>query len=472
MKFYRINTELFVIPIGCKYIVYSPCRGAMLTMNAAGINVMKSLDGQKIGIDQHKEFIQQLIEVGIVTEQDKFVGVKANVDQAVTGCSRPEVSPTSTTEFLPMDVTILPTYDCNLRCVYCYSSGGERKTVIDVRIATAAIDYCAQNAARSERRTLEIMFHGGGEPTIGWDILTKSVTYARSLAQKWDLSLRTGIVTNGVFNDSKRKWIGRNISSIAISLDGPENVQNQQRPLANGAGTFHRVQRTLAGFDKDNVKYWVRSTVTKASVHTMGEFVRRMAKYRGLMGINFEPLVFNRRCRETKVQKADPKAFIKMFREAREIGNKLGIDVQYSGASLRLPPIRRFCGASRPNFIITPEGYVTSCPEVTDTAHPYSETFIYGQYDKQRKGYLFDNSKIRHLQSLTSENRQYCKDCFLKWHCSGGCPLRAIESSKSYSKSSGTETCLINWELSKDQLLTLVTDNKLGAGDKVDMCML
>lgn len=462
MKVYRINTEAFVIPIGYEYIVYSPRIGTILMMNAAGINVMKSLEGQKIGTNQDKEFIQRLIKVGIVAEEDKFIGVKANVDQAITGCSRLEVSPPSTTRFLPTNITILPTYDCHLRCVYCYSSGGERKTMLDVRIATAAIDYCIQNVVRSEHRTLKIMFHGGGEPTIGWDILTKSVMYARSLSQKWDLNLRTGIVTNGVFNDSKRKWIGRNISSIEISLDGPENVQNQQRPLANGAGTFHKVQRTLDGFDKDKVKYWVRSTVTKASVHTMGEFVRRIAKHTGLMGINFEPLVFSMRCRKMKVQKANPETFIKMFREAREIGKKFGIDVHYSGVSLHLPIRKRFCGASRPNFIITPEGYVTSCPEVTDTAYPYSETFIYGQYDKQKKEFLFDSSKIRHLQSLTSENRQYCKDCFLKWHCAGGCPLRAIESSKSYAESPGTDTCLINWELSKDQLLTLLNDKNGG----------
>jgi uncharacterized protein len=452
---HRIGTELFVIPLEQKYLVYAPFKRVVLLMNDAGIDTLKSLGAPSLGANPNKEFMAILKRAGILTKTEEPL--------------RRGIPTETLIQFSPTSVTIMPTSDCNLRCVYCYSLGGESKTILNVEVAKAAIDYCAENAVRSKHGALSISFHGGGEPTIGWNILTKSVKYAMALAQNYDLKLHTTLVTNGVFGDKKCEWIGRNISSIIVSLDGPEDVQNNQRPLAMGGGTFHIVQRTLAGFDKDNVKYTVQSTVTKRSVNTMGQLVKLMHKHTGVIGIHFEPLVFCGRCLKTKWQSPDTEMFIQRFREAANIGEKLGIDIYYSGAAIRQPLSKRFCGVSKPNFIVTPAGYVTSCVEVTDAAHRSAETFIYGQYDNQRKKFVFDHAKIGQLRSLTVENRQYCNDCFLKWHCSGDCPARAMSSGKNYMQAAGTERCLINWELSKDQLLKLLNHKRLGVGDSVDI---
>jgi len=83
---------------------------------------------------------------------------------------------------------------------------------------------------------IDVSFHGGGETTFGqsWQVVTRSVTLSREQASKWGLKLHTSLVTNGVLNDEKRKWLVTHLDSIGVSFDGPADIQNRQRPTASG----------------------------------------------------------------------------------------------------------------------------------------------------------------------------------------------------------------------------------------------
>ena len=51
----------------------------------------------------------------------------------------------------PTAVTLFLTSACNLRCVYCYASGGEQPRYLDEQVALDAIDFVVDNAVADGR---------------------------------------------------------------------------------------------------------------------------------------------------------------------------------------------------------------------------------------------------------------------------------------------------------------------------------
>ena len=60
--------------------------------------------------------------VKILPNRLKFLSNKNSIKENKVDISIPSIKKTEETH-----LTILPTYNCNLRCVYCYSRGGEKK---------------------------------------------------------------------------------------------------------------------------------------------------------------------------------------------------------------------------------------------------------------------------------------------------------------------------------------------------------
>ncbi|MCK5043373.1 MAG: radical SAM protein, partial [Candidatus Aenigmarchaeota archaeon] len=156
---------------------------------------------------------------------------------------------------LPSELVILLTRDCNLRCRYCYSSGGNSKESLKWPVAKAAIDFCFREKIRQKKKRFTIDFVGGGEPTLNWDVLTRSVSYAKELCKGADIELSTGIITNGAFNNDKCEWIIENIDRVSISFDILKDVQNKQRPLSGGLPSYDLVLNNINKIDAKEKRF-------------------------------------------------------------------------------------------------------------------------------------------------------------------------------------------------------------------------
>lgn len=117
-------------------------------------------------------------------------------------------------------ITIFPTYDCNLNCIYCYADGGSDAIYMRWEVCKTAIDFVTKNLPENSQ-TFTVSYHGGGEPTLHMDLIKKSVSYIKNKFKKTKTTTRFYIGTNGVMNKDVAKWIGENIDSVTISIDGP-----------------------------------------------------------------------------------------------------------------------------------------------------------------------------------------------------------------------------------------------------------
>ena len=425
------NADMFVIAKeDDTYYLYMPLQRRVALVNRATLNAVARFT--KSGACALNEAELQTIET--LREQGFFPEAPA---------SQP-VFPASY-DFCPHEVTLFLTSRCNLRCRYCYANAGEKCVDMPWDMAQAAIDLVAGNAGVLGSPKFAVGFHGGGEPTVAWDVLERAVEYSEAKADALGLDAEIFAATNGLLSSVKRSYIVEHFSTVNVSLDGPADIQDLNRPKANGKGSYQDVCETLRYFDECGFHYGVRATITSATVHRMEEIVECLCDEHRLAYLHLEPVWACGRCTLTGEQPPSDAVFVENFLKARQRGQALGIEVHYSGARLDMLT-NKFCGAPGDGFTVLPEGIVTSCYEITDPDDPRAEIFHYGRYSHDRAVFQFDRQKITALQKLSVEHIPFCKDCFCKWHCAGDCLAKVFRASGA-AVHEGSSRCGLNRSL-------------------------
>lgn len=452
MKSCAINTELFIIPDNGKYIVYSPLRKFAFQANRATVDLLDTIfQTGKVAVDRNNKSVLDFLEEHYI----------------LNGPDDRMHFSESEKKFEPTTVTIFPTTDCNLRCVYCYARGGEKQKYVEWQFVKAAIDFVVTNAAKTKKREFRLAFHGGGEPTLAWDIIVRAYEYAKRLAKKNRLKMYSGLGSNGILEETKIDWIAQHFDSINISFDGPKDIQNLQRPMLNGKGSYNSVYETTRRFDELGFRYTIRSTISDKSARRMKEIVDFFNDSFNVKWLHFEPLSLCGRCEETKWKPPKQNLFSKEFKKAFDRAQELGIKLRYSGARVE-DIIKVFCGAAGKNFSITPEGYVTSCHEVSEKSDSRSRTFFFGMFEKKRQKFKFDYKKLNNLKERTVDNLSCCSGCYCKWHCAGGCLAKSLPANGNLFEPKQSQ-CIINREIVKFHIKRILKKGKLNLSGKEDI---
>ena len=408
----QLTKELFVIPYEERFILYAPLKRAVAEVNGDMINLFKRVKaGEDIGCLKKK--LEQLRDVGIVTEGETPIA---------------EYVPK--TDYIPTTVTIIPSFDCNLRCVYCFSNAGENPgKTMDIEIAKAAIDLIIENSKAKGEKQVGLAFHGGGEPFLekNMNLVRESVEYFKKQVELGNLISMVAVTTNGLMNRRTLEWVVSEFDDIGVSLDGPEIIQNRQRPLKNGGKSFPLVMRTVDYLESKGFKYSLRATITKESVSKMPEIISFFNMISpSLDHYRLEPVFECGRCMTSKTEAPKPEDFIKYMGEAKIVARNLGKTVTYSGSIID-DIYDCFCNSlDKGFFCVLPDGKVTSCLEVYKESDPRADVFFTGKYDSSSKNFIFYMDRIEKLRLRNVDSIPYCRDCFAKYHCAGECPSSAI----------------------------------------------
>lgn len=436
----QITKELFVVPERDQYILYAPLENSVLAVNPAVLRVLRKIKEEQNLSPEEKTVLEELKSHKIIKENGES--------------PKQEVKPEN--EYSPTSLTLLPTYNCNLRCVYCYSRGGENPgKAMDFNVAKSAIDLLIKNSEKQNRRRVDLGFHGGGEPLLSanMDFVKRVVEYFKSRCEQTQLKPNISGATNGVITPKNLEWVVANFTNLNISLDGPEDIQNSQRPKPNNQPSYYDVMQTIAYLEAQKFKYGIRATITSDSVGRMSEIVEFFDSITSNKRFHLEPLFECGRCKTTKATAPDPKTFFERFIEARRTGEKLGVDLYYSGSRLGTLT-STFCGATGKNFFVTPEGNVTTCLEVSRESDKGSNVFFVGSYNPQTDTFDFNKDRINYLQFRTVDNIPHCRNCFAKYNCAGDCPGKIHSETGDIFNPTGNSRCLINRMVLIDEINT------------------
>lgn len=315
------------------------------------------------------------------------------------------------------NLTLIPTFDCNLRCVYCYSRGGDYKNYMSKEIAKAAIDSVR---FLSKSQSLSLYFGGGGEPFVNFEIIKFATKYAKQLFNQ----VAIAIVTNGTFNDEQFAWIIDNDVSIRISCDGVG--QACQRPFASGMQSSEVVERSIKGLVHSGRDFLAQCSVTSETVNSLNENVNYFANL-GVKTLKIEPVHMSENCRGFQKLTPSPEKFAKNFIEMLKYILLNGLPIKIDTSYLSRPTNGYYCGVYGRNITVTPVGDITSCVEITRKSEPFSDTMLYGQVSLENSRFSFKEDALKMLKKLHYSNyRGGCRICSLKLICKGGCPMKNI----------------------------------------------
>lgn len=151
--------------------------------------------------------------------------------------------------------TVILGFGCNFSCKYCTqntsSVGKMTKDTADELIAFLLFQ-CG-----NEKKDLVLNFYGG-EPFIYIEMIKYISSKLNEEFKKSANSFSFNINTNGSLVNSETisqlKYIG--LDSITITLDGPREIHNANRPLSNGHGSFDVIignLKNISGVVKINI---------------------------------------------------------------------------------------------------------------------------------------------------------------------------------------------------------------------------
>jgi len=319
------------------------------------------------------------------------------------------------------------TTKCNLCCTYCYNSSERtsmQEKTLPLHIAKAGVDYFfSTNPSR------HIRFYGPGEPTQEFSLMKDIVAYAKEKAGD-KLSVETQ--TNGCFDRFVGEWMLNNINIIWISFDGEPDVQNANRPCADGKPSSpiieDNVRWLISNTGKRNLMVGARVTITDINIHRQKQIVDYFNSL-GIRHIWTDPLFPSvdkiPQCDDSRKKSSfhfDMDAYVDGFIEAYHYAENKGI---FYGSFLicNFDGIcNKHCRACTPVPHFTPDGYVSACDLVTfgDNAH-HMDCFVYGKWNESTQSFEFDEDKISVLQNRSTDNMPHCQQCPAKEHCGGYC---------------------------------------------------
>lgn len=315
-------------------------------------------------------------------------------------------------EYNPTRVVLSLTSNCNLRCVYCYAEAGKKNLTMPWAVAKEAIDVAIRNLRKEGKEKFKVMFHGGGEPFVAFPLMKRCVEYICSV---WEGTTRFSVVTNGTLITSEiADWLLIHQFQLTISLDGPPEIQNVQRPKVNGDGSYDDAIRGAKFLQERGIKFGIRATITNSSVFKMIDLLE-IAKELGC-GLKLEPFTPVGRGVNSEVLSSED--YFEQYSLAQVKATEMGVSLK-SSYSLGFDPKCIFCAGDGEMFCILPDGRISSCSRVTKEDDALADTFLIGKFDKE--GMVIDQQKVSVLRHLNVMLYPQCEGCFAKWYCSGGC---------------------------------------------------
>lgn len=348
---------------------------------------------------------------------------------------------------------IMVSQDCNLACKYCY--GGEsgtfnHKGLMEIETAERCFRYLL--SVGKGREFQKVVFIGG-EPLLNMKVIKHIVLlWEKIKASYGDKKVFFTLTTNGllltpeIVEFFKKYGVG-----VAVSLDGPKQVHDQNRVLAGGGSTFDKVMQGIELLRKYDLPISIRTTVTKdVSFAVLHDFFEQQRFDIHTISIVDYPMVKPERCYQFAIE--DYRKFLLQQREIMKKGykdiaenNKNSFDAKHFSVSFHKS--RReygffLCGAG--NWIVAfgIDGYIYPCNRLVG-------------HEKFRIGDLKNGINKENMKKIFSDFLEASKNCNTCWaaaRCKGRCFYERINE-QDEMKEVPRELCEIYQETLAESLI-------------------
>ena len=163
---------------------------------------------------------------------------------------------------------------CNLGCKYCFAeneNGNWKNSKMNFDVAKVSIDKFVNHIKENNIADATIMLFGG-EPLMNWSLIEEIVCYVND---SYPNVLNFSIVTNGtLINNEKALFFKKNNIIPAISIDGPKEINDQNRVFKKGdRSVYNSVLKAIKVLKENECNFGLSITLTPDVISKRKEMI-------------------------------------------------------------------------------------------------------------------------------------------------------------------------------------------------------
>ena len=361
-------------------------------------------------------------------------------------------------------LVIVPTFDCNFRCPYCFEShrlkNGQEWLSREMKPEMVDAVFAALKKQQDKGRKITACTLYGGEP-----LLKENIETVRNICEHAkDMGMSISAITNGYDLDAYVDLLDAyDFQKLQITVDGVGEMNDCRRLHRDGVPTYERILQNVALALDHGIDVSLRVNTNGENIGSIGALIKDLSAH-GLTeaGIEEREEAFRETEEAEKAGKPKPKRkgffsyYFKavsenhdsstwvsdqqVFEAIRETGftsvEAIPKQSQYQnvkdGLSAALSKKNypnyspAFCGAETGTVGVGPDGLIFTCWDLV--AMPEESV---GFVDVESGRFLYDFNKAK-WSTRTSDLIEVCRMCPYAFICRSGCAAEAKKEHDSY----------------------------------------
>lgn len=305
-------------------------------------------------------------------------------------------------------------YGCNMKCRYCFASGGNhgKSGKMSKETVKQVLNFILKHSSKSKIEVLIV----GGEPFLDFSGFKEIVTYGKTQALLNKKAIYFSTVSNGMnIDENISDFLKKEDIVLSVSLDSKEKkVNDYLRPTRNGKSSYEYIADNFRLFEGDTgLNVNVTITPYNLCVSEMAVFL--------FDKLNAKSIHFSEVVSDEEDMLFTEKDVDKLIEEYDELAELL-IDKYKKGEFVECYPLTTFldkihnklpmvrpCSVLKNKCAFSPEGKIYPCDML--------------MYDKYSIGDIengFDYERINKLRKIYQDDTM-CQDCWARYLCGGEC---------------------------------------------------
>lgn len=201
-------------------LFYSTKKGSLLRASAELLTAIQTdtlTDAEQLTLSR-----LEIITADLLAEREEMYSLVARTNQRSEKFS----------------ATVVLNLDCNLACPYCYEDNFRGKHYMSPATANLLVETIIREQI-NQGRSVKLQFYGG-EPLLSMAMIHEIAGPLHAAAQVGAGSFSFTLTTNGTLltRQTVEELLPLGLSGAVLTLDGPAEIHDQQRPYVSGKGSF------------------------------------------------------------------------------------------------------------------------------------------------------------------------------------------------------------------------------------------
>lgn len=306
-----------------------------------------------------------------------------------------------------LNITLIPTFACNLNCGYCYQNGLENNVITEDN-QLIFIEFIKTRLKKYNSKSFHLSWFGG-EPLLVFKIIKSVNKQIKEFCSNNNVEFSSSIATNlTMLTDDKAKELqDLNIIRVETTLAGTSKCHNKLRPSKDKS--LDSYLETIKGLTI-STKYFITMlniNYCKENYHNILKLLKILKKINNKnLYINFNEIInYSQNRRKVKELKDNERTKLKLFIKSMNHG-------------LQICDVTNFCK----EHIFCPQWHVNSFA-IDNNLNVYKCS---DRFDEKTKIGIIKNNEIEFINQEMLDNSipNKCLKCNYLPYCNGGCKIK------------------------------------------------